>query len=174
METRFSWCCCPECFSNTNQTCCWSSPRATCVWPTGYDAMCGQRFVTMANAVSKYHAFKEKIHVLTVSSITFFVFIVPKPRTPQYYGYQWHPFTARASLWRCVTTLFITARKRRCGKVMFLHLSVCSKGRGWFSCMHHRSHDQHPEGSASRKGLHPGRSATMGDGVGQTPPLSQN
>ena len=152
-------------------------PDMLLIVPTSYvclanwhDAMCGQRFVTMANAVSKYHAFKEKIHVLTVS-ITFFVFIVPKPRTPQYYGYQWHHFTALASLWRSVTTLFITARKRRCGKVMFLHLSVCSKGRGWFSCMHHRSHDQHPEGSASGRGLHPGRSATMGDGVG---PLSQN
>ena len=32
-----------------------------------YDAMCGQRGVTIDTAVARYHAFKEKVHVLTVS-----------------------------------------------------------------------------------------------------------
>ena len=55
----------------------------------------------------------------------------------------------------------ITARKRGCGKVMFLHLCVILlTGGGWLPSMHHRLHDQHwwgcngglpTEGSASRQ-----------------------
>ena len=58
-----------------------------------------------------------------------------------------------------VRITLVTARKRNCGKVMFLHLSVYSQ-RGWLSSMYHRSHDQHRgRGSVSRRGLHPGGSA---------------
>ena len=79
------------------------------------------------------------------------------------------------------SNLLFNARKRSCGKVMFLHLSVCTQGRGWLPSMHHRSHDQgglHPdgEGSASRGGSasHPEmiciqRGGSASRGAGQTP-----
>ena len=35
-------------------------------------------------------------------------------------------------LLECILVLIVTARKRNCGKVMFLHLSFCSAGGGRF------------------------------------------